>query len=321
MINTANELFTKDEIKRITERSNWRSAVAIFNCWLTIFAMLAMVYYLPNIFTIVIALIIIGGRQLCLAITMHEASHRTLFTSSKWNDHIGQWLASWPIFQDVYMYREHHLRHHRHNGTEKDPDLHLASGFPISKKKFWRNTRRDLTGVVGFKALIGSLLMLAGIINYSVSSYAGVADRKNMNTGQKITAAIKGLSGAIFANILIFTLCLAIGSAWLYLLWIGAYLTTYMFYLRLRATAEHGLTYEPNNALTNARTTYANWLARLTIAPLHVNYHLEHHMLVAIPWHKLPLAHTLLKEKGVFERQSAMVVTGYQELSKQFIKN
>lgn len=314
MKNSANELFSKEELKQITERHNLPSATALIACWAVIIAMFTMVYYWPNVLTILLALIIIGGRQLALAITMHECAHRTFFTSSKWNDRIGQWFASWPILQDVHLYREHHLRHHRHNGTEQDPDLHLARGFPISEQKFLRNLGRDLSGIVGYKAVIGSLLMLAGIINYNVSSYGGIADRSEKTAGQKWTESLQGVSGALLSNLTIFLVCVAIGSGWLYLLWIASFMTTYMMLLRWRATAEHGLTDEPDNALRNSRTTYANWLARITLAPLNVNYHLEHHMLVAIPWHRLPLAHQILQENGLFADNSAKVSLGYKQI-------
>ncbi|MFN3400793.1 MAG: fatty acid desaturase, partial [Ferrovibrio sp.] len=49
----------------------------------------------------------------------------------------------------------------------------------------------------------------------------------------------------------------------------------------------------------NTRTTYANPLARLLLAPYWVNYHLEHHLLLSLPCWKLPAAHRLLLTKGL----------------------
>jgi fatty acid desaturase len=43
--------------------------------------------------------------------------------------------------------------------------------------------------------------------------------------------------------------------------------------------------------LLNTRTTRATLVARATVAPLHVNYHLEHHLLPTVPWFRLPALH------------------------------
>jgi fatty acid desaturase len=48
--------------------------------------------------------------------------------------------------------------------------------------------------------------------------------------------------------------------------------------------------------LRNTRTTRANFLERLFIAPYYVNYHLEHHLLFYIPCYNLPRVHRILSE-------------------------
>jgi fatty acid desaturase len=67
-----------------------------------------------------------------------------------------------------------------------------------------------------------------------------------------------------------------------------AYLTTFTLFLRLRSLAEHACMERTDDPLRNTRTTRANLLARATVAPLHVNYHLEHHLLPTVPWFRLP---------------------------------
>jgi fatty acid desaturase len=51
----------------------------------------------------------------------------------------------------------------------------------------------------------------------------------------------------------------------------------------------------------NTRTTRAHVLARLTVAPHHVNYYLEHHLLPTVPHYRLPRLHALLRERGAYE--------------------
>lgn len=72
---------------------------------------------------------------------------------------------------------------------------------------------------------------------------------------------------------------------------------------RLRNIAEHALI-EQNSTdpLRHARTTHANVIERLFIAPYWVNYHGEHHMFTQIPCWNLPRAHRLLAGRGVTAR-------------------
>ncbi len=46
-----------------------------------------------------------------------------------------------------------------------------------------------------------------------------------------------------------------------------------------------------DDPLRNTRTTYANPLMRLLVAPYWVNYHLEHHLFMFVPCWRLPQAH------------------------------
>ena len=87
----------------------------------------------------------------------------------------------------------------------------------------------------------------------------------------------------------------------LYLLWVGAYLTTFSLVLRIRAMAEHACTDATTDPFFNTRTTQANLLAKLSVAPLAVNYHLEHHLLPTVPLYSLPRMHALLSERGALE--------------------
>lgn len=49
----------------------------------------------------------------------------------------------------------------------------------------------------------------------------------------------------------------------------------------------------------HARTIRAGWLARTTLAPYWVSYHLDHHLLVFVPCWKLRAAHRFLLAKNL----------------------
>jgi len=66
---------------------------------------------------------------------------------------------------------------------------------------------------------------------------------------------------------------------------------------------------DPTDDLRNTRTTLARWWERLLIAPNRVNYHLEHHIMMAVPHYHLPRMHRLLRERAVLT--GACVTDGY----------
>ena len=85
----AKKYFTSDEIRPLAERSNFMGAFLVLHCFFTI-ALAIIVYSIwPNIFTFILAVMIIGSRQLGLAILMHDSAHRALFASDFLNEKVG----------------------------------------------------------------------------------------------------------------------------------------------------------------------------------------------------------------------------------------
>ncbi|MES2090513.1 MAG: fatty acid desaturase, partial [Pseudomonadota bacterium] len=70
-------------------------------------------------------------------------------------------------------------------------------------------------------------------------------------------------------------------------------------YMRLRSMAEHACTANSSDWRHNTRTTRAGWLARMTVAPIRVNFHIEHHFMASVPYFRLPELHRVLRERGV----------------------
>ena len=65
----------------------------------------------------------------------------------------------------------------------------------------------------------------------------------------------------------------------------------------IRSIAEHGCLARSPDMFRNTRTTRAGWLARMTVAPIHVNYHMEHHLMASVPYYRLPLMHGWLRAR------------------------
>jgi fatty acid desaturase len=276
------DALTREEIAELLEPNDWRSLWTLVATWLQIAACFALVAVWPNPLTVIVALVVLGTRQLGLAVVMHETSHRTLFGNRRLNDAVGQWLGAYPIWSDCEVYRPYHLQHHSKTGTEQDPDIGLARPFPITRESMRRKIMRDLTGRTGIKFAKGSFKRTFG-------RWAEDADARRAAIGVTVT------------NLVIFGVLAALGHPALYLLWIGAWLTTNTLVTRLRSIAEHAMTEETPDPLRNTRTTLTRWWERLLIAPNRVNYHLEHHLLMTVPHYNLPRMHALLKERGALD--------------------
>jgi fatty acid desaturase len=255
----------------------------------------------PNIFTIIIALFIIGGKQLGCAIIMHDASHYSLFKSKKLNDLVGNFLGGYPIFNNIEQYRPYHFQHHIATGTEDDPDINLVSGYPAKMASMMRKLLRDIAGLSGIKADAALFSMHAGILKYNLGNMIEKIPKEDRPWKIILRNAFYNLCGPVFVNGLMFLILYLLGHPYLYLLWIGANITTFNFSLRIRSIAEHSVVEDTGDPYKNTRTTYANFFERILFAPLHVNYHMEHHFLQNMPSYNSPAMHKLLLERGFYK--------------------
>jgi fatty acid desaturase len=299
----ASDYLTRDEIRHFTRRSDLAGGAMVLFNWLLIGLLFAVVGRWTNPLTVITAVLLLGGRQLSLAVLMHEAGHKSLFRTPALNRHAGQWLAAYPILGDCDAYAASHREHHRLAGSAEDPDLPNYRSYPISATSFRRKLWRDISGQTGIKLL--------------ASVFRGRGNRIMMREGEDSGSLRRGL----IANAALFGLLAASGNPALYLLWIAAYLTTYPLVARIRQVAEHGAVpdlYAPDPRL-NTRTTLARWYERLLLCPNHVNFHLEHHLLAAVPAWRLPALHRLLRRRGFYDDHPDALAHGYVDVIRRAV--
>lgn len=287
----AKELLSKEEMQRFSERSNGPALRMVVGSWLMIAAIFAGVALWTNPFTILLAIVLFGGRQLSLAVIMHDCGHGSMFTRWKWNQFAAHWLAAAFIFSDAKSYRIKHKKHHRLGGTKDDPDLQNYVNYAVARKSFLRKITRDLTGITGIKTLYRSARAFGP----------------------------RCVSTWILANAAMFGVLYATGNGILYLLWPAAWMTSHMLIVRIRNAAEHAAVpdhFDPDPR-KHTRTTYARWWERLIFAPNNVNYHLEHHILPSVPSYRLPEFHDHLKAKGHLD--NAELCHGYWNVIKKLV--
>lgn len=286
-------IFSPEEWRGLTARSSWRGMGLVAHAWGTIAAAIALVTLWPNPLTWLIAVMVVGNRQLGLAILMHEAAHGGLHRNQAVNDWVGQWLCAVPVGADLASYRSYHLQHHKFTQQPEDPDLSLSAPFPITRDSYLRKAIRDLTGQTFVKQRLPLFLSLfkRGNRDEAVTHGSFVA------TGRDKMLRFLGVNALLFA-----LSWLAGAGIWFVGVWLVAMATWLSLVTRIRNIAEHACTSTGDDPFSHARTTLANPLERLLIAPYWVNYHAEHHLFMYLPCYRLPQAHRLLADKGLIAR-------------------
>lgn len=279
----ARDFLTEDQLIAVRERSTWKGAAMIVHAWALILGSIALVAWWPNPLTFILAVGIIGSRQLGLAILMHDGAHGCLSADEKINLTLSQWFCAYPIFGETRAYRRYHLQHHAKTQQEDDPDLVLSAPFPITAMSYRRKFVRDITGQTGYQQRKAQLLNALG--------------PKQWPLAQRAAHFWEKLGPQFAVNAVLFAGLAASGVWWAYpLLWLLPLVTWMMVITRIRNIAEHAVVPDSADPLRNTRTTHANFLERLFIAPYYVNYHLEHHLLFYVPCYNLPLVHRILSQ-------------------------
>lgn len=288
------EVFTSEEWARLSPRSSWRGLLLVAGGWGLILAAAAVFITWPNPLTYVLAVMLIGARQLGLAILMHDAAHGALHSNAKINDWVGEWLCAAPVGGRLESYRAYHLKHHRYTEQPEDPDLALSAPFPITRASLWRKIMRDLTGQTFLKQRTAQLF-----------------------GGRKPGEVVNASNGHfLVVNAILLGVCIAAGYWWAYpALWIVPMATWFPLVTRLRNIAEHACVDTRDDPFSHARTTLANVLERLFIAPYWVHYHAEHHVFMHVPCYRLERLHRMLMDKGYWSRMQ--IAPGYLSVLDQ----
>ena len=296
-----NEVLTTEQREDVLQRSDVKAWVAVMSAWTLTLITLMLVGHFPGFVTLALAWVVLPGRQLSLAVLMHEAGHGSLFKTRALNRWVGQWLCALPVLSDFDAYARGHQIHHRLAGTADDPDLPNYHAYPISKASLTRKWFRDLTGQTGFKVLQTLARGTASQMSRETPTSNRLVFRQMMVHG-------------VFIGVLAL-----FGIAWTWFVWAFTFLTSYMWVVRLRQVGEHAVVpdlYDPD-VRANTRTVEAPRWQRFLVAPNNVNYHLEHHFMAGVPCYNLPKLRSLLKGQGLLDNVPS--VTGYGQVLKMAV--
>ncbi|HMN79168.1 MAG TPA: fatty acid desaturase family protein [Burkholderiaceae bacterium] len=277
----ARDLLNEEDLARVRAKSDWRGIGLVLHAWAVILGSVALVAVFPNPLTFVLAVLLIGSRQLGLAILMHDGAHGALARNPKLNMLLSQWFCAYPVFAETLAYRQYHLKHHGSTQQPDDPDLVLSAPFPITRASYRRKFWRDISGRTGYAQRKAQFLLALGNPSWPLR--------------RRLAHFRDKLGPQVAVNLLLLAGFTAAGVGWAYpLLWLLPLLTWMMVITRVRNIAEHAMVPDDADPFRNTRTTLAGPLERLFVAPYYVNYHLEHHLLPNVPCGNLPLLHALI---------------------------
>ena len=277
--------FSPDDWASLSRASAWTGAALGAHAWGLSLAAGAAALAWPLL--IPLAVMVIGGRQLGLAILMHDAAHGALHANRKLNDFLGDRLTQGGLLP----YRRYHMAHHKFAQQAEDPDLVLSAPFPVTRSSLKRKILRDLTGRTYWKqqwAPIVHAIRHRGEAPLAPILREVLRRKRRFLIGMAVTAAATAPFGYWWA--------------WP-ALWLLPQATWLPMVTRLRNIAEHANVAQGEpDPLRHARTTHANAVERALLAPYWVNYHCEHHMFMGVPCYSLPRVHRRLKAQGVVPR-------------------
>jgi fatty acid desaturase len=204
----------------------------------------------------------------------HECTHKTPFRSEWLNEAVGR-ACGFLLLVPFQWFRYFHLAHHRHTSIAgRDPELAVATPgtlrawiLHVSGLPYWRSQAASLGRLVAGRER---------------ADFLPTPALPRIAREARILAGLYGLT--------------ALSLVWspvLFWVWILPAILGQPA-LRLYLLAEHGDCPRVADMFENTRTTFTNRIVR-TLA-WNMPYHVEHHVLPAVPFHRLPGLHRLIRD-------------------------
>lgn len=226
-----------------------------------------------------------------LFMAVHEAAHKTVFTSRLLNEILGH-ISSLIIVLPYEHYALFHWDHHRFTqDPQRDPELVTAT-IPSSDTKL----AIAYSGIVQLTNRI-HLLFRRAITGNAVAPWIPEAKRHLVVREARIYALVYlvllSASAALSSAILLWT--------WLVPLFVG------QLFLRPYLYAEHTGCERTRSAYENTRTTYTGALTKWFT--WNMPFHVEHHAYPSVPFHALPKLNAVIDDRIAYRGHGYRAVT------------
>ena len=292
-------LIDRYQLKSLSQVDGVKSTLHICIEWFSIFGSAFLSEKVGNLFFSFICVIFIAARYHALSVLGHDANHNLLYRRPLFNKIAAKFFLLWPLSAALEEFRQEHLRHHRHLGTQQDPDLtRLAQypefQFPMPFIQMAKILLLDFTGLHFLRYFFRS------------RQFRVLKTSKDVGSRRSKTLAI------FVFYFLIFLVAYALGQLRVvFLYWLVPYMTWYQVIFRIRTIAEHSVVKEQSRFATN--TVLTSPVSEIFLGLKNANYHAEHHLFASVPWFNLRrLHHELCKSSDYLS--SSSIYNGYSEL-------
>ena len=287
---------TPAQLKDLSVRTNLPGAVRTLSHFGAILLVGAAIWLTVTRYGALFALPLIALQGYLVAflfMPVHEAAHKTVFTSRVANEILGH-LSALLIVHPYEHYALFHWDHHRFTqDPDRDPELVTAT-IPNS------DTRLAIayTGVVQLTNRI-RLLLRRAITGEAVAPWIPDTKSDLVVREARIYALIYLL--LLAASIALQTT--ALFWCWLLPLFVG------QLFLRPYLYAEHTGCEHTRSAYENTRTTYTGALMKWF--SWNMPFHVEHHAYPSVPFHALPNLNAIVDDRIVHRGQ------GYRRVHRE----
>lgn len=242
--------------------------------WAVIVATFFAYAWIDSLWFAPVAALIVGARIQALGLLVHDATHRVAFKTKWLNEFLGETLVAWPLFIVIEKgYRPWHFDHHRHLGTDHDPELDsYRADSPYDKAVTWRRVWRifamDMLGL----GIIDLFKFLKAIFPYKEPWR---------------------ILGPLSLYAVFFAVTWYFGALWIFFLWLWSIVAGFWSVFRIRTWTEH-VGVEPRGKETSHRFS-PGWLSgspgligKFLFFPHNTFCHYEHHKYPQVPYYHLP---------------------------------
>jgi MocE subfamily Rieske [2Fe-2S] domain protein len=262
-------------LKALMQRTDTH-ALLDFGLWLVLLAISAYLAWISwGSWWAIPAFFVFGTIYSSSDARWHECGHGTVFRTT-WLNEMFYHISSFMTIREGYLWRWSHARHHTNTiVVGYDPEIQVERPADLIKIVM------DFFYVRGGPGEIWKIVKHAfGKLDAGVKSFVPESEQAKMILSSRIYLAIVGVF-ALWA--------ISIGSFLpLMFVWLPRFYGGWLHQL-LGLTQHAGLGEDTYDHRENTRTVYVNPVFRYLY--LNMNYHLEHHTIPMVPYHRLPELH------------------------------
>ncbi len=286
----------KQKVQVLTEVNSLKFIWVLTRQWLIISLAISIAIWSNHWLVYLFMMVVIATRQHALGVLMHDGTHYRCLSNKITNDIICDLFCALPIGLLTSRYRYEHQLHHRFLNTDKDP---YWNDFKHDSDWHWPKNKLGAM-IVFFKDISGLNACKILRVTHRWSPWNNHFSRTDNPPPLTITERI-----TIYSFYTLILLLVSLTNSWLELLilWLVPLSTIMIVLMRFRTIAEH-LVLPNKNELDASRHTDGTLFERLSISPLNINYHIDHHLFPLVPFYNLPILHELLLENKFYQEHA-----------------